>query len=83
MDIFSARKAQSRTLVHNLETPFVKLPYILEVSSPVGNKLSSEVLYKDCPLEICGETNQIDLIEVHIKGYNVELGMKWLFTRLY
>ncbi|XP_075521495.1 uncharacterized protein LOC142554710 [Primulina tabacum] len=61
------------------ETTSVKLPYILDVSSPMGNKLLSEVLYKDCPLEIDGETYMVDLIELHIQGYDVILGIYWLF----
>ncbi|XP_073017826.1 uncharacterized protein [Primulina eburnea] len=69
----------SSTFVHHLETPSVKLPYILEVSSPMGDKLLSEVLYKDCPLEIDGETYMADLIELPIQGYDVILGMDWLF----
>ncbi|XP_075521380.1 uncharacterized protein LOC142554602 [Primulina tabacum] len=67
------------TFVHHLETPSVNLPYILEVSSPMRDKLLSEVLYKDCPLEIDGETYMADLIKLPIQGYDVILGMDWLF----
>ncbi|XP_075481252.1 uncharacterized protein LOC142521964 [Primulina tabacum] len=69
----------SSTFVHHLETPSVKLPYILKLSSPIGDKLLSEVLYKDCPLEIGGETYMADLIKLPIQGYDVILGMDWLF----
>ncbi|XP_075515481.1 uncharacterized protein LOC142550130 [Primulina tabacum] len=69
----------SSTFVHHLETPSVKLPYILEISSSMGDKLLSEVLYKDCPLEIDGETYMADLFELPIQGYDVILGMDWLF----
>ncbi|XP_075515847.1 uncharacterized protein LOC142550653 [Primulina tabacum] len=69
----------SSTFVHHLETPSVKLPYILEVCSPMGDKLLSEVLYKDCPLEIYGETYMANLIELPIQGFDVILGMDWLF----
>ncbi|XP_073121031.1 uncharacterized protein [Henckelia pumila] len=69
----------SSTFLCNLNLISSKLPYFLEVSSPMGNKISSDVLYKDCPLEINKKIFYVDLVELPIQGYDIILGMDWLF----
>ncbi|XP_027177957.1 uncharacterized protein LOC113777109 [Coffea eugenioides] len=62
-----------------IELKSVKLPYDLEVKSPIGDQsLIANLIYRDC--EVCvGERKLLaDLINLANKGYDVILGMNWL-----
>ncbi|KAL0445155.1 UNVERIFIED_CONTAM: hypothetical protein Slati_2238200 [Sesamum latifolium] len=55
------------------------LPYSFEVSMPMGNNEISNVLYKSCEVKIKGRMFWADLIELPLQGYDVILGMDWLY----
>ncbi|KAL0412554.1 UNVERIFIED_CONTAM: Retrovirus-related Pol polyprotein from transposon.6 [Sesamum radiatum] len=55
------------------------LPYNFEVSMPMGNSEISNVLYKSCEVKIEDRLFWADLIELPLQGYDVILGMDWLY----
>nr|CAC33015.1 hypothetical protein [Antirrhinum hispanicum] len=63
----------------NLPIPNECLPYEIEVSTPVGNSLVTDVVYRSCPIMIDGVEYPIDLIQFPMHGYDVILGMDWLY----
>ena len=62
-----------------IDVKLVKLPYDLEVRTPMGDqRLITSMVYKNCEIWI-GERKLLgDLINLTIKGYDVILGMDWL-----
>ncbi|XP_027181976.1 uncharacterized protein LOC113780368 [Coffea eugenioides] len=57
----------------------VKLPFDLEVSTPMGNKnVITSLVYKNCEFWIGERKMLVDLISLDIKGYDVIIGMDFL-----
>ncbi|XP_071924874.1 uncharacterized protein [Coffea arabica] len=56
-----------------------KLPYDLEIKTPITNKsLLANMVYKRCEVWIGERKLLVDLTELALKGYDVILGMDWL-----
>nr|XP_027090339.1 uncharacterized protein LOC113711372 [Coffea arabica] len=56
-----------------------KLPYDLEIKTPVTNKsLLANMAYKECEVWIGERKLLVDLIKLALQGYDVILGMDWL-----
>ncbi|XP_027082195.2 uncharacterized protein [Coffea arabica] len=56
-----------------------KLPYDLEIKTPITNKsILANMMYKDCDVWIGERKLSVDLIELALKGYDLILGMDWL-----
>mgnify|MGYP004717807305 FL=1 len=56
-----------------------KLPYDLEIKTPIINKsLIANVVYKGCEVWIGERKLLVDLIELALKGYDIILGIDWL-----
>ena len=52
------------------------LPYLIEVSTPIGEKkIETKRIYRKCYVELCERIFPIDLISLTINGYDVILGM--------
>ncbi|XP_027177936.1 uncharacterized protein LOC113777090 [Coffea eugenioides] len=57
----------------------IKLPYDLEVKTPIGDQsLIANLVYRDCGVYVGERKLLADLISLVIKGYDVILGMDWL-----
>nr|XP_027120513.1 uncharacterized protein LOC113737483 [Coffea arabica] len=57
----------------------VKLPFDLEVRTPMGNKnVITSLVYKNCEFWIGERKMLVDLISLDIKGYDVIIGMDFL-----
>ncbi|XP_071926100.1 uncharacterized protein [Coffea arabica] len=57
----------------------VRLPFDLEVRTPMGNKkIISSLAYKNCEFWIGERKMLVDLISLDIKGYDVIIGMDFL-----
>ncbi len=48
------------------------------VSSPLGQEVIVNRLYRDCPLNLQGSIFLSDLIEMPFRDFDVILGMDWL-----
>ena len=56
-----------------------KLPYDLEIKTPITNKsIIANMMYKGCEVWIGERKLSVDLIELALKGYDIILGMDWL-----
>ncbi|XP_071940239.1 uncharacterized protein [Coffea arabica] len=56
-----------------------KLPYDLEIKTPITNKsLLANMVYKESEVWVGEQKLLVDLIELALKGYDVILGMDWL-----
>ncbi len=53
----------------------MKLDYDVLVTSPLGQEVRVNKLYKDCPLVIQGHTFLSDLIDMPFRDYDIILGM--------
>nr|XP_027098834.1 uncharacterized protein LOC113718113 [Coffea arabica] len=57
----------------------VRLPFDLEVKTPMGNKrIIASLAYKNCEFWIGERKTLVDLISLDIKGYDVIIGMDFL-----
>ena len=50
------------------------------VSTPLGENVRTDRVYKDCPIVICGRTMFVDLVELPIHDFDVILCMDWLHS---
>ncbi|KAG5570110.1 hypothetical protein H5410_059876 [Solanum commersonii] len=48
------------------------------VSTPVGESILAERVYRDCPVSINHKSTMVDLIELDMVDFDVILGMDWL-----
>ncbi|XP_075515532.1 uncharacterized protein LOC142550178 [Primulina tabacum] len=71
----------SKVFVHKLPLLFEQLPYSFEICSPSGTTMITDIIYKNCPLKFQEKEYLADLIELHIKNYDIILGMDWLFRQ--
>ncbi|XP_071920676.1 uncharacterized protein [Coffea arabica] len=56
-----------------------KLPYDLEIKTPITNKsILANMMYKGCDVWIGERKLSVDLIELALKGYDLILGMDWV-----
>ncbi|XP_071933110.1 uncharacterized protein [Coffea arabica] len=57
----------------------VRLPYDLEVRTPMGNKkVTTNLTYRNCEFWVGERKMLVDLISLDIKGYDVIIGMDFL-----
>ena len=55
------------------------LPYLVEVSTPTGDKkVETYKICRNSEVLVCGKVFPVDLILMPINGYDVILGMDWL-----
>ena len=61
---------------------FEILHYVLHdpivVSTPLGENVRTDRVYKDCPIVVCGKTMCADLVEVPLNDFDVIHGIECL-----
>ena len=61
---------------------FVLLPEILHesfiVSTPIGDRIRAERVYRDCPITVLDRVTYANLIELTMLDIDIVLGMDWL-----
>ncbi|KAH0694961.1 hypothetical protein KY285_022058 [Solanum tuberosum] len=48
------------------------------VSTPIGESILAEIVYRDCPVSISHKNTKADLVELDMVDFDVILGMDWL-----
>ncbi|XP_071924803.1 uncharacterized protein [Coffea arabica] len=67
------------SFMSGIEVQPVRLPYDLEIRTPMGNKkVITSLTYKNCEFWIGERKMLVDLISLDIKGYDVIIGMDFL-----
>lgn len=66
--------------VNCLSMPSELLSYMLEVSTPLGESMVADVMYRSCPVMVAGNVLQADLVVLPIRDFDIILGMDWLYT---
>nr|XP_027127768.1 uncharacterized protein LOC113743892 [Coffea arabica] len=67
------------TFMSRIDVKSVRLPFDLEVRTPMGNKnIITSLAYKNCEFWIGERKMLVDLISLDIKGYDVIIGMDFL-----
>ncbi|XP_071918796.1 uncharacterized protein [Coffea arabica] len=67
------------SLMSGIDVQPVRLPYDLEIRTPMGNKkVITSLTYKNCEFWIGERKMLVDLIRLDIKGYDVIIGMDFL-----
>nr|XP_027109267.1 uncharacterized protein LOC113729140 [Coffea arabica] len=67
------------TFMSGIDVKPVRLPFDLEVRTPMGNKIIiTSLAYKNCKFWIGERKMLVDLINLDIKGYDVIIGMDFL-----
>ena len=65
-----------------LSFTFEILPEVLHdptvVSTPLGENVRTDRVYKDCPIVVSGKTMCANLIELPMHDFDIILGMDWL-----
>ena len=69
------------SFVRGLGLEVEKLEKPLYVSSPLGTRVSVDLICRDCELEISRILLTMDLRVMDMSEFNVILGMDWLMTR--
>ena len=58
------------------------LPEILHdpilVSTPIGDDIRAEKVYKNCPIKVLDMVTHADLVELAMLDFDIILGMDWL-----
>ncbi|KAH0679031.1 hypothetical protein KY284_020116 [Solanum tuberosum] len=65
-------------VTHYVADKFDILPERLCVSTPVGESILAERVYRDCPVSINHKSTMADLVELDMVDFDVILGMDWL-----
>ena len=71
--IAASRVRELGLVVETLEEP-------MHVSSPLGTRVSVDMICRGCELEILGILLTVDLRVMDMMEFNVILGMDWLMT---
>ena len=50
------------------------------VSTPLGENVRTDRVYKDCAIVVCGKTMCANLIELPMHDFDIILGMDWLHS---
>ncbi|XP_071909678.1 uncharacterized protein [Coffea arabica] len=67
------------TFMSGMDVNPVRLPFDLEVRTPMGNKsIITSLAYKNCEFWIGERRMLVDLVSLDIKGYDVIIGMDFL-----
>ncbi|XP_027155548.1 uncharacterized protein LOC113755883, partial [Coffea eugenioides] len=67
------------TFMSGIDVKPIRLPFDLEVRTPMGNKnIITSLAYKNCEFLIGERKMLVDLISLDIKGYDVIIGMDFL-----
>ena len=53
---------------------------LIVVSTPIGENVRTDRVYKDFPIVLCGKTMCADLVELPMHDFDVILGMDWLHS---
>ncbi|GAV81123.1 RVP_2 domain-containing protein [Cephalotus follicularis] len=54
------------------------MPYVLDVSTPIGGSMCTDSVYRGCEISMAGVSVYADLIVIPIHDFDVILGMDWL-----
>ncbi|XP_071916246.1 uncharacterized protein [Coffea arabica] len=74
-----AQRGGSTTGIKQIYVKPEKLPYDLEIKTPITNKsLIANVVYKRCEVWIGKRKLLVDLIKLALKGYDIILEVAWL-----
>ena len=57
-----------------------RLLYDMHVTSPLGQSVNVNRVYKNCPIVIHDREFSADLIALPFREFDLILGMNWLFT---
>ncbi|XP_071905699.1 uncharacterized protein [Coffea arabica] len=67
------------TFMSEIDVKPVRLPFDLEVRTPMGNKsIITSLAYKNCEFWVGERRMLVDLVSLDIKGYDVIIGMDFL-----
>ncbi|GAV84511.1 RVP_2 domain-containing protein [Cephalotus follicularis] len=61
-----------------LNVPPNCMPYVLDVSTPTGGSMCTDLVYRGCEISMAGVPVYVDLIVLPIHDFDVILGMDWL-----
>ena len=50
----------------------------LYVTTPLGSTYYTDLVFKNCPIQLEGRILPVDLVQLNIQGWDVILGMDWL-----
>ncbi|XP_069150288.1 uncharacterized protein [Solanum lycopersicum] len=53
---------------------------LIIVSTHLGENVTTDRVYKDCPIVVCGNTKYADLVKLPMHDFDVILGMDWLHS---
>ncbi len=73
-DPSSTHSYVNASVICSTAIPCVKLDYDVLVTSPLGQEVRVNRMYRDCPLVIQGHTFISDLIKMPFKDYDIILG---------
>ena len=66
----------------SVDSKFDLLPEILHepfhVSTPIGDSVREERVYRDCPITVLNNATDADLIELTMLDFDIILGIDWL-----
>ena len=68
----------STKFIHKLTMPKCMLEKGLTVSTPLGERVDIDEIYRGCNVQIGGQNLQVDLVPLTIQDFDVILGMDWL-----
>ena len=51
---------------------------LIVVSTPLGENVRTDRVYKDFPIVVCGKTMCADLVDLPMHDFDVILGMEWI-----
>ena len=67
-------------IVVNFEMSPEIIPEPILVSTPVGDSIVAQKVYKKCPVTVLHRVLLADLIELDMVDFDVTLGMEWLYS---
>ncbi len=65
----------SASIVSSLAVPCVKMSFEVLVTSPLGQEVLVNRIYRDCPLVIQGHVFLSDLIQMPLRDFDIILDM--------
>jgi len=77
-DLGSTHSYVSASIIDCIAVPCKKMDFEVLVTSPLGQEVRVNRMYRDCPLVIQGHTFLSDFIEMPFRDYDIILGMDWL-----
>jgi hypothetical protein len=78
LDPRATHSFMSTKFIHKLTMPKCMLEKGLTVSTPLGERVDIDEIYRGCNVQIRGQNLQVDLVPLTIQDFDVILGMDWL-----